>query len=296
MSTKCHATKKQLTFIDLFAGLGGFHLAMHGLGIKCVFASEWDKHARKTYEHNFRRVSPELFSEGRFAGDIIQVPSSEIPDFDILAAGFPCQPFSIAGLRKGFRDARGTLFFEIVRIIRDKRPKAFFLENVKHLRSHNGGKTFETMKKIIESLGYSFHWKILRACDFGLPQYRPRLFMVGFRDRETPFKFPEPIPLKKTMSDILGGKCDKDIGRTLLASGYGGKIGQKMNCTEYFVDGVPRHLSVEEAKELMGLPKGFEFPVSAPQAFKQMGNGVAIRAVRAVARAVKKALQPRYKN
>lgn len=282
--------KCKITFIDLFAGLGGFHLAMHRLGIRCVFASEWDRHARKTYEHNFKRISPELFSDGNFAGDITKVVSDEIPDFDVLTAGFPCQPFSIAGLRKGFRDARGTLFFEIARIIRDKRPKAFFLENVKHLRSHDGGKTFETMKRIIESLGYSFHWKIIRACDFGLPQYRPRLFMVGFRDKGIKFEFPEPMPLRKSMSDIFGGKCEKEIGRTLLAKGYGGRIGQKMNCVEYMVDGVPKQLTIEQAKEMMGLPKSFSFPVSKAQAFKQVGNSVAISAVQAVGARVKKAL------
>lgn len=265
-------------------------MAMHRLGIRCVFASEWDRHARKTYEHNFKRISPELFSDGNFAGDITKVVSDEIPDFDVLTAGFPCQPFSIAGLRKGFRDARGTLFFEIARIIRDKRPKAFFLENVKHLRSHDGGKTFETMKRIIESLGYSFHWKIIRACDFGLPQYRPRLFMVGFRDKGIKFEFPEPMPLRKSMSDIFGGKCEKEIGRTLLAKGYGGRIGQKMNCVEYMVDGVPKQLTIEQAKEMMGLPKSFSFPVSKAQAFKQVGNSVAISAVQAVGARVKKAL------
>lgn len=291
MNTKHHASNKQLTFIDLFAGLGGFHLAMHKLGIKCVFASEWDRHARKTYEHNFRRISPELFSNGDFAGDITQVASDAIPDFDILTAGFPCQPFSIAGLRKGFHDARGTLFFEIARIIRDKRPKAFLLENVKHLRSHDGGRTFETMKGIIESLGYSFHWKIVKACDFGLPQYRPRLIMVGFRDKDIKFEFPQPMPLRKTMSDIFGGKCEKVIGRTLLASGYGGRIGKRMNCTEYMVDGVPTQLSIAQAKAMMGLPKRFAFPVSKSQAFRQIGNSVAVPVIKAVAKRIASALK-----
>jgi DNA (cytosine-5)-methyltransferase 1 len=161
---------KQFTFIDLFAGIGGFHLAFHNAGANCVFASEWDKYARKTYKHNFVNISPELFNGNSFGGDITQISASAIPDFDILTAGFPCQAFSIAGLQKGFQDSRGTMFFEIVRIIRQKKPAAFFLENVKHFLRHDDGKTFAHVKAIIEEdLGYSFHWKIVRACDFGLP-------------------------------------------------------------------------------------------------------------------------------
>lgn len=285
---------KRLTFIDLYAGIGGFHLALHSLGMECVFASERDRHARKTYEHNFKMLSPELFGSGNFAGDITETDPKDIPDHHILTAGFPCQPFSIAGKRRGFDDERGGAFFDILKIIKAKRPKAYFLENVRHLLSINGGKTFAKMKESLEALGYSFHWKVVRACDHGLPQYRPRLFMVGFRDKNIPFEFPEPIPLKTSMSDILKGQCPVQIGRTLLASGYGGKIGQKMNCTEYLVDGVPRHLSTEEAKRMMGFPVGFKFPVSVPQTFRQMGNGVAIPAVRATARAIKKALLAPY--
>lgn len=203
----------------------------------------------------------------------------------MLTTGFPCQPFNIAGRRKGFDDERGNAFFDILKIIEAKRPKAYFLENV----TIDRGRTFATMKESLEALGYSFHWKIVRACDFGLPQYRPRLFMVGFRNRRTPFKFPESTPLVTTMSDILGGYCPKQIGRTLLASGYGGRIGQRMNCTEYLVDGVPHHLTVEEAKAMMGLPSSFTFPVSVSQAFRQLGNSVAIPTVEAVARCIKDA-------
>ena len=133
----------KLTFIDLFAGIGGFHLALHNVGAECVFASEWDEAARLTYETNFSKLSPKLFENGNFAGDITAVDKKGIPDFDILCAGFPCQPFSQAGFKKGFADIRGTLFFDVAEIIRVKRPKAFFLENVRGLYSHDKGRTFD---------------------------------------------------------------------------------------------------------------------------------------------------------
>lgn len=209
MATKNKKNGK-IKFIDLFAGIGGFHLAFHRAGAECVFVSEWDEHARKTYEHNFRKIQPELFEEGLFAkgknlfaGDITKVNEKEIPDFDVVCGGFPCQPFSQAGFKKGFADTRGTLFYDIVRIIKEKKPKAFFLENVRHLLNHDNGKTFETIKKAItEDLGYSFHYKIVKASDYGLPQHRPRLFMVGFKNPDIKFEFPEPIKLEKTMTDI----------------------------------------------------------------------------------------------
>jgi DNA (cytosine-5)-methyltransferase 1 len=145
-------------FIDLFAGIGGFHIALHNLGAECVFASEWDEAARKTYEENLNKVSPKLFKSGNFAGDITQVDKASIPDFDILCGGFPCQPFSQAGHKLGFDDTRGTLFFDIAEIIKIKQPKAFFLENVRGLFKHDNGKTFEVIKRTLtEELGYSLH-------------------------------------------------------------------------------------------------------------------------------------------
>lgn len=132
-----------------------------------------------------------MFAKGNFAGDIMTVDPNHIPDFDILCAGFPCQPFSLAGKQKGFADPRGTIFFEIIRILKAKKPKAFFLENVRNLLSHDKGRTFATIRHSLESLGYSFHFNVVKACDFGLPQYRPRVFMIGFKDKETQFSFPE---------------------------------------------------------------------------------------------------------
>lgn len=278
----------RFTFIDLFAGIGGFHLAFNRLGGECVYASEWDAHARKTYEFNHRKTDPEMFVQGRFTGDIT-LPENQklIPeDFDILCAGFPCQPFSQAGFKRGFEEARGTLFFEIAKIIREKRPKAFFLENVRHLLKHDDGKTFDKIKKILEDdLGYSFTSKIVKASDFGLPTHRPRLYMVGFRSDikdHALFEFPSQIPLQLTMSDVLRGECPRKIGFTLRVGGSGSGIHDRRNWDSYLIDGAVRRLSVEEGKQMMGFPKDFVFPVSKAQALKQLGNSVAVDAIQAV--------------
>ena len=294
MGGKKAQKKREITFIDLFAGIGGFHLAFHDAGAKCVFVSEWDVHARKTYEHNFKKLQPELFKKEQgaetsplFAGDITKVNEKNIPDFDILTGGFPCQPFSQAGFKKGFADTRGTLFHDIVRIIREKKPSAFFIENVRHLLKHDNGKTFEVIKKTItEDLGYSFHYKIVKASDFGLPQHRPRLFMVGFRDPEIKFEFPKPIELQKTMSDIWGAPCAREIGYTLRCGGRGSGIDDRRNWDAYRVNGKVRRLSPAEGKKMMGFPDDFEFPVSDAQALRQLGNAVAVKAINAVAKQI----------
>jgi len=257
---------KQFKFIDLFAGIGGFHLAFHRVGAECVFASEWDDHARKTYEANWKKVSPDIFEKGNFVGDITLVNANEIPDFDILAAGFPCQPFSHAGFKKGFADSRGTLFHDIIRIIQEKRPSAIFLENVSNLLKHDEGKTFEVIKKTIEKdLGYSFYYKIIRASDFNLPQHRARLFMVGFKDKNIKFSFPEPVPLKVSMSDVFNGKCEKKIGYTLRVGGRGSGIRDRRNWDAYMVDGKVKKITPKEGKMMMGFPEGFTLPVSTAQ-------------------------------
>ena len=276
-----------IKFIDLFAGIGGFHMAFHNIGGECVFASEWDKEARKTYEKNLSKISPKLFMDNNFCGDITEVQPQNIPDFDVLCAGFPCQPFSQAGFKKGFSEARGTLFFDIVSIIKEKQPKAFFLENVRHLLKHDDGKTFQTIERIIKNeLRYSFFYKIVKASDFGLPQHRPRLFMVGFKDKNIDFSFPEPQPLKMSMSDIWQGNCSKEVGYTLRVGGRGSKIDDRRNWDSYLVDGEVKRLGVEQGKKMQGLPKDFEFPVSDTQAMKQLGNSVAIPAVEAFAKQI----------
>lgn len=275
----------KFTFIDLFAGIGGFHLALNNLGGKCVYTSEWDKHARQTYEANFKKTDPELFENGMFVGDItLQENQDLIPeDADVICGGFPCQPFSQAGFKRGFEETRGTLFFEIAKIIRNKRPKAFFLENVRHLQKHNDGKTLETIKKILtEELGYSFQCKIVKASDFGLPTHRPRLYMIGFRNdihNRDSFAFPESIPLQFTMSDVLKGECPKKVGYTLRVGGKGSGINDRRNWDSYLVNDQVHRLTVEEGKKMMGFPKNFIFPVSQGQAMKQLGNSVAVNAI-----------------
>ncbi|MBE9221232.1 HpaII family restriction endonuclease [Cyanobacterium stanieri LEGE 03274] len=277
----------QFKFIDLFAGIGGFHLAFHALGGKCVFASEIDIHARKTYQHNFYSLNPELFEHGMFNDDIRTISPDEIPDFDILCAGFPCQPFSQAGYKRGFNDnhksERGNLFFNIVDILEIKKPKAFFLENVRGLISHDKGKTFKIIRQILEEeLNYSFYYQIVKASDYGLPQLRPRTFIIGFRDEGflKGFNFPPTKPLKFNMSDVWGGKCSREIGFTLRVGGRGSNINDRRNWDSYLVDGQIKQLMPEQGKKMQGFPDSFEFPVSKKEAMKQLGNSVAVDAIR----------------
>ena len=284
-----------LKFIDLFAGIGGFHLAFHNVGAECVFASEWNEAARLTYEANFSKISPQLFKKGNFAGDITIVNKEEIPDFDILCAGFPCQPFSQAGFKKGFADIRGTLFFEIAEIIRVKQPQAFFLENVRGLYTHDKGRTFEIVKKTLtQELGYSFHHAIVRASDHGLPQHRPRLFMMGFREPNTEFQFPKKRKLKFTMSDVMKGDVGREIGFTLRVGGKRSPIHDRRNWDGYLVDGEVRRLTPNEGKKMQGFPSSFKFPVSDSEALKQLGNSVAVTAIQDYAEAILDAIENQH--
>lgn len=299
-------------FIDLFAGIGGIRIPFQELGGKCVFTSEWDKFAQKTYQVNFGDLP---------SGDITKIESDDIPEFDILLAGFPCQPFSQAGLKKGFSDTRGTLFFEIERIIEQKRPQAILLENVKQLRGHDKGRTIAVIKKHIEALGYSFDVDVLRAADFGVPQNRERLFIIGFDKEEfvidKDYKFPYPIPPKgKTrLGDIL--EEDVDIKYTISDKLYEGHLRRKKEhairgngfgfsmvnadssytntiSARYYKDGSeilidqgdgrnPRKLTPRECARLQGFDDKYIIPVSDTQAYKQFGNSVAVPVVRAVA-------------
>jgi DNA (cytosine-5)-methyltransferase 1 len=281
------------TFIDLFAGIGGFHLAMHKLGGECVFASEIDDFARLTYETNFKNISPKLFENNLFNKDIRTITPKNLPDFDILCAGFPCQPFSQAGHKRGFEDnhnsERGNLFFNIAEILEAKKPKAFFLENVRGLVTHDNGNTFKVIRNIIEEeLGYSFYFKVVHASDYGLPQLRPRAFMIGFRDEGfmKSFTFPPSIPLKFNMSDVWGGKCTREIGFTIRVGGRGSDITDRRNWDNYSVDGNLKRLSYVEGKKMQGFPDDFVFPVSPTQAIKQLGNSVAVDAIEVVAKSV----------
>lgn len=283
---------KKYKFIDLFAGIGGFHHAFHDLGAECVFASEIDRHARKTYEYNLRSISPNLFDDDKFNDDILKINygniNKEIPDFDVLCAGFPCQPFSQAGFKRGFKeekDSRGNMFFRIRDIIEVKRPRAIFLENVRHLLKHDNGNTFSIIKDILENeLGYELFFDIVKASDYGLPQFRPRLFIVGFRKEDkfhNNFEFPNKIPLKMTMSDIWGGDCSREVGFTLRVGGRGSGLNDRRNWDSYLVNDEHRRLTSAEGRKMQGFPEGFSFPVTETQAMKQLGNSVAIDAVKA---------------
>lgn len=302
-------------FIDLFAGIGGIRIPFQELGGECVFSSEWDQFAQKTYRVNFGETPQ---------GDITQIESGTIPDFDILLGGFPCQPFSSAGLKKGFADTRGTLFFEIERILRDKRPKAFLLENVKQLQSHDRGRTLKVILNHIDSLNYYVKYEILRAGDFGVPQNRERTYIVGFDKnyydlpKDYDFQFPEPTYEKTRLGDILEdvvddrytltdaiwsgfqkrkqnninrgagfGYClfdeDSPYVSTLVARYY--KDGQEI-LVDQGADKNPRKLTPRECARLQGFPDSFIIPVSNMQAYKQFGNSVAVPVVRAVAKRI----------
>lgn len=293
-------------FIDLFAGIGGMRLAFESAGGTCVFSSEWDKDSQKTYQANFGEVPH---------GDITQISAQDIPNFDVLLAGFPCQPFSSIGQRAGFKhETQGTLFYDVLRIIKAKRPAAFLLENVTGLVTHDKGKTFEIIQKHLKLEGYEIHYQVLDASDFGVPQVRKRIYIVGFdlkRCKKAPeFFWPKPLKNKvgigkyveqnvvdRSISKHLqksyiykldDGRpqiIDKDSDfpvKTLVASYH--KI-QRLTGT--FVKDGPtglRLLTDNECKAIMGFPRSFKIPVSRTQMYRQMGNSVAVPVVKLVAK------------
>lgn len=247
------STVQKFTFIDLFAGIGGIRLPFQELGGKCLFTSEWDKFAQKTYTANFGEVP---------SGDITKIAAKDIPDHDILLAGFPCQAFSQAGLRKGFNDTRGTMFFEIQKILVEKRPKAFLLENVKQLKGHNKGNTLKTILNILEGhnighipddiplsgeakealsskLNYQVFYKVLRAADFGVPQNRERIFIIGFDrdyydhiDFNILFKWPQPPCIPTKLGDILQTENEIDDKYTISEKLWNGHQRRKKEHTQ----------------------------------------------------------------
>lgn len=298
------------TFIDLFAGIGGIRLGFENRGATCVFSSEWDVPCQDIYEKNFRE---------RPAGDITKIPVKEIPDHDILTGGFPCQAFSIIGHRKGFDDTRGTLFFDIARILKDKRPGAFMLENVKQLVGHDKGRTFKIILKTLEEVGYNVHYKVLNGLDFGVPQKRERIIIVGFKENR-PFTFPtKPLRKPKTLKQLLLPDEDVDM-KFFLSDMYRTKINSRARKTDIYptiwhenksgnigihsfscalranashsyltVNGI-RRLTPREMHRLQGFPDSFKIHPSDSQARKQAGNSVVVPMIEAVADKVIKAL------
>jgi DNA (cytosine-5)-methyltransferase 1 len=289
-------------FIDLFAGIGGFHFGFEDIA-ECVFASEIDLKARQTYKLNFASKAPHLFEDNeRFFNqdvtkvDLVSNPSA-IPEFEILCGGFPCQPFSNAGKRQGFEDSknRGLLFNNILHILENSKAKAVFLENVRGLKSHkfDGGHTLDIIIEKLAQIGFHARVYDVKASDFGLPQHRPRLFIVGFREQYLLDEFEkylpnEPLPLRYTMSDVLGGSVDRDIGFTLRLGGRGSGVGDRRNWDEYLVDGVPTRINSNHALLMQGFPTTFRFPngLSESTKMKQLGNSVAVPAIEVYAKAI----------
>lgn len=299
-------------FIDLFAGIGGIRLPFQELGGECVFSSEIDKFAKQTYQSFYGDIPH---------GDITKINPHEIPDFDVLLAGFPCQPFSQAGLKKGFLDTRGTMFSYIEEIIKIKKPKAFLLENVKGLKGHDKGKTFKVICAALDKAGYSIKSKVLAAKDFNLPQNRERIYIVGFKNDEAcnSFEFPEPIEKKLLVGDILENKPDskytisdrlweghqrRKAGHLEKGNGFGFGLFNKNSShtntisARYYKDGSeilieqrgknPRKITPIEAARLQGFPdeivrKARKKGVSDVQLYKQFGNSVAVSVIRAIA-------------
>lgn len=316
------------TFIDLFAGIGGFHVALSSFGASCVFASEWDKYATDTYEENFDK---------RPLGDITQIEEIDIPKHDILCAGFPCQSFSISGKQKGFEDIRGSLFFDIARIVNFHNPKVVFLENVKNLVKHDEGRTLKIIIETLESLNYQVFTKILNSSNFGLPQNRERIYIIAFSASidSTGFTFPTPTNEPISVDDILeenpadvkfierndieiyknytfhetlfgkteinkplqigkvnkGGQGERIYdtrGHAITLSAHGGGVGAKTGL--YFIDGKIRRLSPRECARVQGFPEDFKINKNSSQAYKQFGNSVSINVLQRIMIEVQKIL------
>lgn len=305
------------SMIDLFAGIGGTRLGFQLTGrTKSVFSSEIDKFAIKTYVANYADTPH---------GDITTIDAKDIPDHDILVGGFPCQAFSQAGKKLGFDDTRGTLFFEIARIIKEKRPKAFLLENVKNLKGHDKGRTFQIIENTLKELDYKVYYTLFKAKDFGVPQNRERIYIVGFDKRQvnnySDFEFPIPPMTETRLGDILeenvSGKYT--ISDSLWQGHQRRKAEHKKNgngfgyslfnsdspytntiSARYYKDGSeilieqddknPRKLTPREASRLQGFPSNFIIPVSDTQAYKQFGNSVAVPVINAIANEIIKIL------
>lgn len=303
------------TFIDLFAGIGGFRIALESLGARCVYSNEWDKFAKEVYFKNFNEIPDD---------DITKVNAKDIPDHDILCAGFPCQAFSISGKQLGFDDSRGTLFYDVARIIKEKKPKYLILENVKNFKSHDKGRTLQTVLSILDELGYDIYFEILNARDYGIPQNRERIFFLGIRNdlNINEFFFPEPIELIKSLEDLLleedevehlykdydgltlldrkkensnrkliklgyvnkGGQGERIYspkGIAVTLSSYGG--GKFAKTGGYLINDRVRKLHPRECARLMGFPDSFKYSDSSNQAYKQFGNSVVVDIIQLIA-------------
>lgn len=308
--------QKTFSFIDLFAGIGGFRLALKDSGGACVFSSEWDKNSQETYLKNFGELPH---------GDITQIKEKEIPEHDVLCAGFPCQAFSISGKMLGFKDIRGTLFFDIARIAKHHKPDVLFLENVKNLVKHDEGKTFKAITNVLEEIGYNPFFKVLKSSNFGVPQARERIYIVAFRKdlNIKEFNFPESTGEIKIVKDILekkefvpqqcyisrpdikvygdekkvidatrplqigtinsGGQGERiysPYASGITLSAYGGGAASKTGA--YMVDGKIRKLTARECARMQGFPEDFKIPENRNIAYKQFGDSVSVPVLRLI--------------
>ncbi|MDD5625869.1 MAG: DNA cytosine methyltransferase [Patescibacteria group bacterium] len=321
--------KKTFSFIDLFAGIGGFRLALEDFGGTCVFSSEWDKNSQDIYSKNFSELPD---------GDITKIKEKDIPEHDILCAGFPCQAFSISGKRLGFKDIRGSLFFDVARIAKHHKPDILFLENVKNFAKHDNGNTLKAVLNVLDDIGYKPFFKILKSSDYGLSQARERIYIVAFKKSlgVNSFKFPNQTDEIKIVNDILENeqivpkecyinRSDIDIygnekgvknprkplqiGKlnkggqgervySIYASGitlsaYGGGAASKTGA--YFIDGKVRKLTPRECARMQGFPENFILPQNRNIAYKQFGDSVSVPVLKAIfAKIIKK--YPKLKN
>lgn len=299
-------------FIDLFAGIGGIRLGFEYVGGHCVFSSEFDEDACTTYEANFGEHP---------SGDITKIDATDIPDFDILLGGFPCQAFSIIGKKEGFaNETCGTLFFDIERILSVKRPPAFMLENVRNLTAHDNGNTFLTIKKHLETLGYNVYAKVLNALDYGVPQKRERIFIVGFLD-DVKFEFPEPIPVeeRKTLPDILETNVDRkyyvrdairisrlerlkdknypkpyisheNMAGSITPHPYSSALRAGASAN-YILINDERRPTEREMLRIQGFPDSYKIVLPYGKIKKQCGNSVAVPVIKAIAEKMLSALK-----
>jgi DNA (cytosine-5)-methyltransferase 1 len=311
---------KKFNFIDLFAGIGGFRQGLESVGGQCVFSSEIDKYCQETYFENYGEIP---------SGDITKINEDSIPDHDVLCAGFPCQPFSISGKQLGFNDTRGTLFFDIIRIIKKKKPKVVFLENVANLARHDQSKTVNQMIELLVLLGYKVKTKIINASDFNVPQARKRLYFVCFLDAKNDFEFPiENNENFTVVNDILEenvhniftipfsiSKIDKKLETQRCKSivrigsigkgGQGNRIyspfgqaitlsanggGKAAKTGAYLIKGNIRKLTPRECARLLGFNDSFKIHKNKNQAYKQFGNSVAVPVIKAIAKEIIKYL------
>lgn len=301
--------------VSFFSGIGGLDKGFADAGYDIIWANDFDKYAVETYKANYDNVI--------VCGDINAVPFDEIPECDVIIGGFPCQPFSMMGEQRGFEDARGTLFFRIAEIIRNKiekgyKPKVIVLENVKALKTHDKGRTFATIKRILEEdLGYKVYDTILNSAEYGIPQTRNRTYIVCFANHDVNFEFPTPVELSLSLQDMLEENVDSKyflsdkILPTILSDGTGGykakseidlKVARplcatmaKMHraCQDNYVtqNGKVRRLTPRECARLQGFNDNFIIPVSDCQAYKQFGNAVTVNVSKAVAEAVRRSLE-----